>query len=234
MSTIDTNQIVVYYQPICDNSNLNARPNKFEALLRYPSEDGNYTFPFEAFKNLNFIEKFKCTMYMLNEITQILKKYSEYTISLNIAYSDISTEKFRNTLLQHLTKSKCADRIVLEFVEEEELENTDVVNKFINDAKALGCRFSLDDFGKKYATFDPLLKYDFDYLKFDKVLIENFTADPKKFYILDMLISLCHRLKIETIAEHIETDEALASVSFIGCTYSQGFHQKLGQPAPIV
>jgi len=231
-TSFDIGKIQAYYQPIVRLDKPDMEFKKYEALMRYPLEDGKMGYPDKHIANIDNTEKFQATLKMLNLISETLEKNPLCVISLNIAFSDIEGDH-ANQLLENIRNSNNGDRLVLEFIEENELKNKGTVNNFMRRARELGCKFALDDFGKGYATFGPLLDFDFDILKFDENLTKDFTTDPKRFYILDMLISMCQRLEIETVAEYIETQEMYASARFMGCTYGQGHYEKLGEARPL-
>ncbi len=231
---LDITRIKAYYQPIVDLKT--GQCNKYESLLRYPDAQGNYIFPSTEFDRMRKSDKesyFQCTMKMLSEVLIKLETNNEISISLNISYDDIETDERSDKILKKIKKaSNVVDRLVLEFIEEKELIDKDLVRKFMQDAKEIGCEFALDDFGKGYATFDPLLSFDFDYLKLDGVLVNNFTEDPRRYYILDMLINMSKRLDITIVAEYVESEEMARALSFIGCDYGQGFY--FGMPDPAI
>lgn len=227
--SLEIEKIEAYYQPIVDLKTNEYK--KYEALLRYPDQENenNYFFPFDEFEKMkkdNTENYFKCTIKMLSHVIETLKQNEYIEISLNICYLDIETKERREKLLELIGQSAVASRLVLEFTEEEELKDKESVRQFMREAKKLGCMFALDDFGKGHATFDPLLSFDFDYLKLDKVLVENFTLEPRKYYILDMIVNMAKRLDIKVIAEYIEEnqDEMYESIRYIGCDYGQGYY----------
>ncbi|WP_292655299.1 EAL domain-containing protein [Nitratifractor sp.] len=235
---LDIDKITAYYQPIVDLKT--GKYNKYESLLRYPDDQGNYIFPLGEFGAMRESDRdsdkesyFQCTMKMLSEVLRKLEMNNEISISLNISYDDIETDERYDEILNEIrSANNVADRLVLEFIEEKELKDKNRVREFMEKAKRFGCKFALDDFGKGYATFDPLLSFDFDYLKLDKVLVENFTEDPKRYYILDMLINMSKRLNIKIVAEYVESEEMASALSFIGCDYGQGFY--FGRPDPAI
>jgi PAS domain S-box-containing protein len=85
-----------------------------------------------------------------------------------------------------------------------------------------GIRFAVDDFGTGYSSLSCLTNFPIDVLKIDRSFVEGF---PKKRQsrIIDAIITLAHSLKMETIAEGIETREQLAYLVSRKCSYFQGF-----------
>ena len=95
--------------------------------------------------------------------------------------------------------------------------------KFINVFKEKGCEFALDDFGNGYSTFSPLIHFDLDYLKFDKILVENLFDEPKQFYICDLLIDFAKRNNLKIVAEYVKCKRHEKTLEAIGVEYYQGF-----------
>jgi len=227
---VNIDSFQVAYQPIVRSASLQqkeVKKEKYEALLRYDNSAG---FPANIYKTLLPSEKKQVTEKIIETVLKKLNNPdSNIEISINITYSDI--ENLKN-ILQLLDKYKNgAKKLIFEFIEEEELINKLAVKTFMREVKAYNCKFALDDFGKGYATFGPLLDFDFDIIKFDKVLTQNFSRKAKHFFVLEQIIQICQRLNISTVIEHIEHNDDLSAAILIGADYLQGFHPKLGKPS---
>jgi diguanylate cyclase (GGDEF)-like protein/PAS domain S-box-containing protein len=85
-------------------------------------------------------------------------------------------------------------------------------------------RMSLDDFGTGYSSLASLQKFPIRALKIDKSFVKDLTSNPNDLAISRSIIGLAHSLKLETIAEGIETHGQLESLLDLGCESGQGYH----------
>ncbi|QCT94513.1 EAL domain-containing protein [Caminibacter mediatlanticus TB-2] len=231
---LEENQIIEnifpVYQAIIDINKSSLHNNKYEiikyeALLR--SKLNNKTiYPNEILNNSN-INKRDITKNMFLKILDDIKKY-KINISFNISISDLLNKKLIELIYSSIDdtieNNKIAKFLTFEFIEEEEImANKIVVKEFIKNIHMIGSKVALDDFGKGYATFGPLIEFEFDIIKLDEILVKNFLQDPKKYYLLDTLINMFNKLGIKVVAEYIERVSEFNSAQYIGCHYGQGY-----------
>lgn len=86
-----------------------------------------------------------------------------------------------------------------------------------------GICFAIDDFGTGYSSLSYLTNFPIDVLKIDRSFVEGFPK-RRQSRIIDAIITLAHSLKMETIAEGIETKEQLEYLVAKRCGYFQGFY----------
>lgn len=127
---------------------------------------------------------------------------------------------------KNLKEFDLSNTIIFELSEENALtnENSIKTKEFINIFKDMGCEFALDDFGTGYSSFHPLLEFDFDYIKFDAVLVKNLYENPKNYYICDMLVEFSNRVGLRTIAEYVEDKSHEKALEMIGVEFYQGYN----------
>jgi len=221
------NNIYPVYQPIIDIYSY--KPDgtyiikKFEALVRSKDINGKTLFPNFL---LQYLDKQIITEKMFNKVIKDINKY-KIDVSFNISLSDISNEKIVNLFFETLEKeTNIGNKLTFEFIEEEEIiKNKFLVKSFIKEVhNNFKSKVALDDFGKGYATFEPILEFEFDIIKLDKVIIQNFLSNPTNYYLLDNLIKIFNRLEKEVIAEYIEKKEELAALKYLSCRYAQGYY----------
>lgn len=99
----------------------------------------------------------------------------------------------------------------------------DMVYKALSQLKKMGYRISLDDFGTKYSNMDILSDVEFDVLKLDKSLVDKIDRDKVSGQIVKHIISMCHDMKIQTIAEGIEEELQEAYLKKCRCMIGQGY-----------
>jgi len=93
-----------------------------------------------------------------------------------------------------------------------------------------GVRISIDDFGTGYSSLNYLKRLPIDTLKIDKSFIDGLVTNSSNQEIVKAIISLAQSLKIETVAEGVETKEQLDFLLHEGCQYIQGYY--FARPLP--
>jgi EAL domain-containing protein (putative c-di-GMP-specific phosphodiesterase class I) len=95
----------------------------------------------------------------------------------------------------------------------------------------LGCGFALDDFGTGFGSFTYLKHLKVSYIKIDIDFVRGLTDDnAADRQVVKAIVGVAHNFGIETIAEGVESAEALELLAEMGVDYAQGFH--IGRPAP--
>jgi len=117
--------------------------------------------------------------------------------------------------------------VVFEITESSALNFQENIVKILSVLSDFRIKVAIDDFGTGYSSFIYLKRYSIDYLKIDKIPIDNIEKDEDK-QIVKAIISMTKILKIMTIAEGVETKEQLKILKNLGCDIIQGYY--LGRP----
>ena len=91
------------------------------------------------------------------------------------------------------------------------------------ELKSRGVSIAMDDFGTGYASLSYLRHFPFDTLKIDRSFVGDITDDPKDAELVIASLSLAQSLKLEVLAEGVETDAQLDLLRQHGCELAQGF-----------
>ncbi|MCU0650595.1 MAG: EAL domain-containing protein, partial [Gemmatimonadaceae bacterium] len=89
--------------------------------------------------------------------------------------------------------------------------------------KAMGLRLSIDDFGTGYSSLAYLKQFPVDALKVDRSFVKDMPGAGDDAAIASAIIAMAHSLRMEVVAEGVETAEQLAFFAERGCEYVQGF-----------
>lgn len=108
-------------------------------------------------------------------------------------------------------------------ITESTLFNEQQAGATLRRLKDLGIRLSVDDFGIGYSALSYISKLPLDILKIDKFFVSALDADRKNESMVRFLIELAHDLKLEVIAEGVETEGEKQALANLGCHVIQGY-----------
>ena len=220
----------VYYQPIFNN--YTQRIEKYESLVRLIDEDGTVISPYY------FLEIAKSTGQYIDITKKVIDKSFEkfkdldLEFSINLTVEDILDNELCSYLEEMIELYALAERLVIELVESEGIEQFDQVHKFIKRLKSFGCKVAIDDFGTGYSNFEYLIKLEADYIKIDGSMIKNINSDENMKQIVETIVEFARKMGYKTIAEFVSSKEILSAVKDMGVNYSQGYF--IGAPDPEI
>ena len=105
----------------------------------------------------------------------------------------------------------------LELTESILIQDTDNALRTVRQLRAMGLRLSIDDFGTGYSSLSYLQKLAVHTLKIDQSFVRGLASDADSAAIVRAVVQLAHSLKLNTIAEGVETDFQLAFLRNQGC-----------------
>ena len=103
--------------------------------------------------------------------------------------------------------------------------------RLVKALKALGCRFSMDDFGAGVSSFGSLKNLPVDFLKIDGAIVADMLNEPAHRAMVDAINHLGHALGMKTIAEFASTPEIVETLRSMDIDYAQGY--AVGRPQPF-
>jgi diguanylate cyclase (GGDEF)-like protein len=120
------------------------------------------------------------------------------------------------------TRNGVAQRLTVEITESAVIQDIDDTRGFVARVKDLGCRIAMDDFGAGYTSFRNLRKLGVDVVKIDGAFVANILHSEDDRAFVRTLIELAKGLKLITVAEWVQSDEAARTLESWGCDYLQG------------
>lgn len=219
-----------HYQPKVDMKS--GRVAGLEALLRWRHGTRGLQLPdtiSEAFKDYELAAK-------IGEIMQtkvfrdargwLDRKLPVGFIAINAAPVEFLRDDFAEKFLERMrTNSIPASLVEVEVTEHVFLQRgADYVGRALGLLNKAGVRIALDDFGTGHSSLSHLRDYPVDVLKIDRSFVDRMAADDEVRAIVSAVIKLAKSLKIDVVAEGIETELQRQMLLEEGCGLGQGFY----------
>lgn len=227
---VERKEFLMHYQPLVslDDGSIIG----FEALLRWQHPQRGFIPPVEFIpiaEDSGLI--IPITKWILQETTdqiaewqKIAPNYSDLIISVNISgkhlVQDGLVDEVKKVLKSSNIKPSC---LKLEITESVAMENAERTIVILNKLKQLGVKLSIDDFGTGYSSLSYLHRLPFNTLKIDRSFVNTVGDNGENSEILQTIISLAQNLKMQTIAEGIETISQLQILRNLDCDFAQGY-----------
>jgi diguanylate cyclase (GGDEF)-like protein/PAS domain S-box-containing protein len=116
----------------------------------------------------------------------------------------------------------------LEITETTLMENPERTIKLLDELYSLGLHLAIDDFGTGYSSLSALQQFPISTLKVDQSFVRDIASNPDDETIVGTIIQMGNSLKMDVVAEGVETEEQLSILQKMDCTYVQGM--LFGQP----
>ncbi|MDD3312583.1 EAL domain-containing protein [Pseudodesulfovibrio sp.] len=101
----------------------------------------------------------------------------------------------------------------------------------LNGLKALGIMLAIDDFGTGYSSMSYLQKFPVDQLKIDLSFVRHMEKAPENIEIIRAMVNMAHSLRLQVVAEGIETERQRDLLYSLQCDYGQGYLYSKPVPA---
>ncbi|MGB5396840.1 MAG: EAL domain-containing protein [Gammaproteobacteria bacterium] len=156
---------------------------------------------------------------------------TQFKWGINLSGMTIGDESF------HCYVSECLreydllpTNIYFEITETAAIRNYQNCKTFMNEIRAMGVQFALDDFGSGLSSFSYLKKLSVDYLKIDGSLIRDIVSSRLDQTMVTSISKIAKVLGVKTIAEYVENDAIMHMLEGMGIDYVQGYGVMRPQP----
>lgn len=208
---------------------------RHEILLRMAEEEDNLMPPGSF---LPYVEKHKLMtrldQWVVSHIIQWLSIHNtsnKSMFSVNVAKDTLRNEDFPVFVQDQLQKAQVpASALCFEIEELDALTNPSDTLTFAKKIRQLGCFVSLCSFNHKRNSLDLLRKIKVDFIKIDGSLVWNILRDPEDLSKIIAINRIARAIKVQTIAELVETDDIIIKLREIGIDFAQGFAVASPQP----
>ena len=226
---LDQDQFEPFFQP-----QVEGRSGKivgFEALARWHHPSRGILTPFhflQAAEDGNLLDQID--RLLMEKTFDAMRLWSELgfdvpQISVNLTASRLMEVDLVDTMLNAATKATLPPSCIgVEILESAMIENDS--RRMIENVRSLseaGFKVELDDFGTGHASISNLRHFKVDRIKIDKSFVKDIHLYSELARITSAMIGLAHSLRVETLAEGVETPEERMALNALGCDYIQGF-----------
>jgi diguanylate cyclase (GGDEF)-like protein/PAS domain S-box-containing protein len=233
------NKFELYFQPIVHARAGGVRGPALEVFVRLESENGVPGAPPAEF--IRAAERYRLMPHVDRWVVQAvfsalgrggLKLPPGRSVAINVAGQTLADATFLEFVVECLdhTGADPAD-ICFEVTESSVVANLDHAQRFIGVLHGMGCEFALDDFGSGLSSFSTLKTLPMDYLKIDGSFIKNLAGDSVNQAVVAAMIELSRSLNFRIVAEQVEDQQSLDTVTGMGIDFVQGFI--VGRPQPL-
>ncbi|HMV52533.1 MAG TPA: GGDEF domain-containing phosphodiesterase [Rhodocyclaceae bacterium] len=146
-------------------------------------------------------------------------------LSINLTANDLRDEELPDMIEQALTIWNVpADRLTLELTESAMISDEQHSLGILYRLRDLGCRLAVDDFGTGYSSMAYLRQLPLNELKIDQLFVRRMDESPQDREIVRSMIQLAQGLRLEVVAEGVETKGTWTLLSEYGCQRVQGYY----------
>lgn len=234
--SLESDELRLYYQPQVDIRS--GRMIGMESLIRWQHPERGLLSPAHF---ISIAEESGLILpigeWILRTACVQNKRWQDQGLPHMIVAVNISARQFHGQDLPQLVRSILAetglppDTLELEVTEGIAMQNVERTTAILHELKAMGIKLSIDDFGTGFSSLSYLKRFPIDKLKVDQSFIRHLTEDENDAAITQAVITLGHSLKLQVIAEGVETPEQLAWLREYACDEIQGYLYSKPVPA---
>ncbi|MDO6720224.1 EAL domain-containing protein [Psychrosphaera sp. 1_MG-2023] len=223
--------LILHFQPVWD-----LEENKvayFEALVRLQHGD-TLTYPNEFIPALERAEDISFLDHQV--INQALKSLSSnpelHRVAINLSAHAFSDERLAPLIESKLKKYNVdGHRIIFELTESASLTNVSGTRRMIETISALGCEFSIDDFGTGFSTFAYLKELPAHSVKIDGSFVKDMNNNSVDKTLVSAIAEVATALGKTSVAEFVENADIFDELLKMGVRYAQGYY--IGRPLQL-
>ncbi len=226
---IERNEFVLHFQPQIRLET--GRAIGVEALVRWQRPDGSLVLPG------GFLPRAEENGLILKISELVLRNACQQAaawrraglpslrVSVNLSPNQFRGQGLPLRVAQILNETKLDPRLLeLELTENILMYDIDQVIVQLQQLSNLGVAISIDDFGTGFSSLSYVKRLPVDRLKIDQSFIRDVVSNPSDKAIVEAVVNLAHSLRMDVVAEGVETAEQLEYVRSTGCDAVQGFY----------
>lgn len=233
---LERNELRVYYQPqVCSRSH---RVVGLEALVRWQHPERGLLYPGDF---LPLAEETRLIGRLSERVLDracrdvgqwIAAGHPNLRLAVNLSPSQVEHPRFVETLMEQVRAHRFPPRnLEIEITENVIMTDLEQISRKLRELANNGVRIAIDDFGTGYSSLNYLHRLPIHTLKVDQSFVQAIRKGDDGACIVNAIVAMAHGLKLEIVAEGVETDDQLHYLRTLGCHQVQGFFYGPAQPA---
>ncbi len=237
-TAIEKDQLCMFYQPIINLDTM--KLSGFESLVRWNHPTRGLVPPNEFIpvsEETGLIVPM--TLWILRTSCSQLVEWQRknpanrhLTVSVNISGKHFAQKDLVEQIKTILVETEInPTHLKLELTESAIMTNAESVILMMKQIRELGIQLSIDDFGTGYSSLSYLHRFPINTLKVDRSFVSQMEDGSENGEIVRTVVALAKTLRLDVVAEGIETIHQLHQLRVLGCEYGQGY--LFSRPVPV-
>ena len=153
-----------------------------------------------------------------------IRKRPNFRVGFNLSARHFADETIVEDVREIFTAASIApNQVLLEVTERQALDNLTVARRVIAALQGLGVHVGIDDLGTGHSGLSYMLKLGVDFIKIDKMFVDAIDTERYSTTIIETLVNLARDMRMEIIAEGVETFEQVQHLRARGIRKAQGY-----------
>ena len=229
---VEARDFALFFQPVVSLKGP-ARLHHYEALIRF----GDQGAPFPMIRMAEELD-LVCALdsAVVDKALEHLTRRPDLILAVNLSGRSIGNSIFVAELGKRLVAHpQIKGRLMFELTESAAVGDLPQADRHLQSLRALGCEICLDDFGAGASSLAYLQQLNVDVVKFDGAFIRDLEHDSRGSAFISQLVRMCAEMKVETLAEMVETPLVEQVIRKAGVDMAQGwlYGAAAREPAPF-
>ena len=153
------------------------------------------------------------------------KAYLDLTMSVNVSAKQLLQPHLVDEMSTLLRETALPpEALKLEITESAVMADPAAAAEMLQQIKSLGVRLAIDDFGTGYSSLSYLHRFPLDTLKIDRSFISGAADGSEGMEIARTIMPMAKNLRLDVVAEGVETIEQVGLLRRLQCKYAQGYY----------
>ncbi|MEW8049434.1 MAG: PAS domain S-box protein [Candidatus Thiodiazotropha sp.] len=228
INALDSDQFIVYYQPVLDCRA--GRVIAAEALIRWDHPILGLLEPAEFLPLINKSDvMLSLTEQVIEQAVMLIEhmhaKGSTLSVGINIFQEQCYDPVFFTLLQNHVKKLQRRQRSLLQLEISEQVVTSHFTQteRFIGDCLEMGVECVLDDFGIGDTSIQQISRLPVRAIKVDRTLTQKMLSDERQYALIKTILNMANAFNRMVIVQGVEEERQMATLLSLGCSRMQGF-----------
>jgi sensor c-di-GMP phosphodiesterase-like protein len=220
-------EFIPYYQPVFDITT--GHMSGCEVLMRWKKPDGTTVspaifIPLAESSGLIMDMTRNLMRTVCHEFGAVAQKNPHFRFGFNLAAGHFTKDTIVSDVREIFGKSQIAlSQVMLEVTERQPLDDLELARSIIKSLQDIGVKIAIDDIGAGHSGLSYVLKLGVDVIKLDKMFVDALGTETSSATIIETLVDLAKNMRLEIIAEGVETFEQVVVLRERGIRRVQGY-----------